>query len=67
MSRVTPAERRALEAVLAYGTVKGAAYATGKSPWTLARQLASVRDRLNVTTTVEAVRVVFIDGDKPAA
>lgn len=59
--RVTPAERRALEAVLRHGTVKGAAAALGKSQHTIERQLESARERLDVTTTIEAVRRVFID------
>ena len=61
MSRVTPAERRALEAVLAYGTTKEAAHALGKSPRTVEQQLARVRERLDVGTTLEAVRRVFLD------
>ena len=61
MSRVTPAERCALEAVLRHGTVKGAAGALGKSPRTVEQQLARARERLDVTTTIEAVRVLFID------
>lgn len=65
--RTTPAERRALEAVLQHGTVKGAAFATGKSPHTLVRQLASARARLGVTTTIEAVRVAFLDGTTEVA
>lgn len=63
MSRVTPAERRALEALLRTGTAKGAAYALGKSQRTVEAQLAAARQRLNVTTTIEAVRLVFIDKD----
>lgn len=66
MSRVTPAERRALEAVLRHGTVKGAAYALGKSPRTVVNQLATVRARLDVGTTIEAVRIVFIEGRETA-
>lgn len=61
--KVTPAEQRALEAVLRHGTVKGAAHALGRSAHTVTRQLASARERLNVTTTIEAARVVFIDKD----
>lgn len=61
MSRLTPAERRALEAVLRAGTAKGAAFALGKSPRTVEQQLASARARLGVTTTIEAVRVVFVE------
>lgn len=63
MKAVTPAERRALEAVLRHGTVKGAAASLGKSPHTVVRQLASVRERLDVTTTIEAARIVFVDRD----
>ena len=61
MTPVTPAEKAALEAVLRHGTAKGAASALGKSPRTVEDQLASVRARLDVTTTIEAVRVVFLD------
>lgn len=59
--RVTPAERRALEAILRHGTAKGAAHALGRSQRTVEQQLATVRERLNVTTTIEAVRIVFVD------
>lgn len=61
MSRVTPAERAALEAVLRRGTTKAAAFDLGKSPRTVSAQLRTVRERLGVTTTIEAVRVVFLD------
>jgi DNA-binding CsgD family transcriptional regulator len=61
VSGVTPAERRALEAVLRHGTVKEAAASLGKSPRTVVNQLATLRQRLDVTTTIEAVRIVFID------
>lgn len=61
--KVTPAEKAALEAVLRHGTVKGAAASLGKSPHTVERQLESVRGRLAVTTTIEAVRLVFVEGD----
>lgn len=60
-ARATPAERRALWAVLRFGTVKSAAFALGRSPRTVEAQLATVRARLDVTTTVEAIRVMFID------
>jgi FixJ family two-component response regulator len=59
--RVTKAEQQALEAVLRHGTAKGAALALGKSTRTVEQQLASARERLDVTTTIEAVRVVFTD------
>jgi DNA-binding CsgD family transcriptional regulator len=61
--KVTPAERVALEAVLRNGTVKAAAHALGKSPRTVVNQLATARARLGVQTTIEVVRVVFIDRD----
>ena len=60
MTRVTPAERRALEAVLQHGTVKEAATALGKSPRTVEQQLGTARARLGVTRTLEAVRIVFV-------
>ncbi len=59
--KVTREERRALEAVLRSGTAKGAALALGKSQRTVEHQLATVRGRLKVSTTIEAVRVVFVD------
>lgn len=61
MKPVTPAERSALEAVMRHGTAKGAADALGKSQRTVEQQLARVRERLDVTTTIEAVRVLFVD------
>ena len=61
--KVTPAERRALEAVLRHGTAKGAAASMGKSQRTVEHQLEKARNRLEVTTTIEAVRVVFIEPD----
>lgn len=61
MSKITPAERQALEAVLRYGTTKGAAASLGKSQHTIERQLESAKERLDVTTTVEAIRIVFTD------
>ena len=59
--KITPAERRALESVLLHGTAKGAAGALGKSRRTVEQQLRTARDRLGVTTTIEAVRIVFVD------
>lgn len=61
MSRVTPAERTALEAMLLHGSVKVAASALGKSPRTVEHQLARVRERLDVDSNLQAVRKVFID------
>lgn len=61
MSRVTSAERAALEAVARHGTVKAAAHALGKSPRTVDQQLATARARLGVETTVQAVAVVVRD------
>jgi DNA-binding CsgD family transcriptional regulator len=60
---VTAAERQALDAMLRHGTVKEAAAALGKSPNTVSQQLATVRVRLGVTTTIEAVRVVYLEQD----
>jgi DNA-binding NarL/FixJ family response regulator len=56
-SRLTPAERRALEAVSRCGTVKQAAVALGKRPKTIEGQLATARSRLGVATTIEAYRL----------
>ena len=61
MSAVTRAERQALEAVLRHGTAKEAATSLGKSTRTVEQQLASARHRLDVGTTLEAVRVVFVE------
>jgi DNA-binding CsgD family transcriptional regulator len=66
MSRITPAERRALDAYSRHGTYKGAAHELGKSPRTVEEQLAKVRERLDVTTTMQAVRKILIDRE-PAA
>ena len=60
-SPLTPAERRALEAVARTGTVKGAAAALGRRPKTIEHQLATARARLRVTTTIEAYRIVRDD------
>ena len=57
-SVLTPAERRALEAVARTGTVKGAAAALGRRPKTVEHQLATARARLGVATTIEAYRTV---------
>ena len=62
MSRITRAERQALDAVLKHGTVKEAASFLGKSPRTVVNQLATARQRADVTTTIELVRVVYIEG-----
>lgn len=61
MRKVTPAERKALEAVTRHGTAKAAAHALGKSQRTVEQQLRTARERLEVATTIEAVRAVFID------
>lgn len=61
MRTVTPAERRALEAVMRTGTAKGAASELGRSQRTVEQQLATARERLGVTTTIEAVRIVFVE------
>ncbi len=59
--RVTPAEERALEAMLRHGTIKEAAASMGKSPSTVNNQLAAARGRANVGTTIELVRIVFVE------
>lgn len=56
MRRLTPAERRALDTVWAHGTAKQAAAILGKSPRTIEQQLRSAREKLDVQTTIEAVR-----------
>ena len=58
---VTHAERQAMDALLRRGTVKGAAGELGKSPATVDHQLRSVRARLGVSTTIEAVRILYVE------
>lgn len=53
--KLTPAERRALEALGQHGSVKSAAHALGKSPRTVEQQVRSARDRLGVDTAMQAV------------
>lgn len=60
MSRVTPAERKAIDAIGKHGTVKAAAYALGKSPRTVEQQLRTARERLGVDTTVQALQRVLV-------
>jgi DNA-binding CsgD family transcriptional regulator len=60
---ITTAERAALRAVLEHGTTKAAAAALGKSPRTVEKQLQTVRGRLAVDTTLQAVRRVFLDDE----
>lgn len=61
MTRVTPAERRALEAWKnGHGSVKGAAHLLGKSPRTIEHQILTARARLGVESTMDAVRVVIL-------
>ena len=57
MRRLTAAERRALGAYWQTGTAKQAAAVLGKSTRTVEQQLRSARDKLDVATTIEAVRV----------
>lgn len=61
MNGVTPAERRALEALMRHGTAKEAAASLGKSRRTVENQLATARERLGVGRTIEAVRIVFVE------
>ena len=56
--KVTPAERRAIEAVQREGSVKGAAFALGKSYWTVVRQLDSARKRLGANSTIQATGMI---------
>lgn len=58
MTRLTPAERRALEAYGRHGSIKGAAYALGRSPRTVDQQLKSARSKLGVAANVQAVLIV---------
>lgn len=62
--KLTPAERRALEAVQQTGSIKGAAFALGKSRWTVVQQLASARRRLGANSTIQATGMV--KGDEAA-
>lgn len=52
--KLTPAERKAIEAVQRTGSVKGAAFALGKSYWTIVAQTASARRRLGANSTLQA-------------
>lgn len=61
MSRPTPAEQAAIEAIGKHGTVKAAAHALGKSPRTVEQQLRSARERFGVDTTVQLVYVKNTD------
>jgi DNA-binding CsgD family transcriptional regulator len=54
MSTLTPAERKALQAVAEHGGVKRAAHALGKSTRTIEQQLRSARHRLDADSTMQA-------------
>lgn len=56
--KLTPAERAALEAVARFGSVKAAAFAMGKSPYTLTVQLASARRKLGAASSWQAHEMV---------
>lgn len=58
MSWVTPAERRALQAVAEHGRKK-AAFALGKSPRTVQQQLESARARLGAEDIYQAMGIVL--------
>jgi DNA-binding CsgD family transcriptional regulator len=62
---LTPAERRALEAVGQYGSVKIAAYMLGRSPRTIEAQLANARSKLGADSTLQAVLRLAGIGDFP--
>lgn len=51
---LTPAERQALDAVARYGSIKAAAYALRKSPYTLDAQIRSARTKLGAVSTIQA-------------
>jgi DNA-binding CsgD family transcriptional regulator len=59
VSRVTAAERAAIDAIGKHGTVKAAAFALGKSPRTVEQQLRTARERVGVDTTVQLVSTVL--------
>lgn len=60
--RLTPAEQRALDAVWIHGGVKEAAHALRVSRSTVEKQLASARSRLDVATTIDALRATRNSG-----
>lgn len=60
MSKVTAAERAALEAYARHGSVKAAAHALGKSPRTVRQQITAARDRLGADSPVQAAFRVLI-------
>lgn len=55
-TKITPAERRALDAVWNHGGVKEAASALGLSVNTVQAQLATARSRLGEPSTLAAIR-----------
>lgn len=54
---LTPAEQLALQAVARYGSIKAAAFALGKSPYTLNRQLESARRKLGAASSLQAYAI----------
>jgi DNA-binding CsgD family transcriptional regulator len=54
-----PAELTALEAYIAAGSVKAAAHQLGLSDETVRNQLASLRKRLQVGTTAQAIARLY--------
>lgn len=61
--KVTERERAAVDAISRYPSVEAAAFALGKSPWTVKEQLASARRRLGVETNAQAVGEVLRRAD----
>ena len=61
MTRLTLAERAAIDAIGRHGTVKAAAYALGKSPRTVEQQLRTARERQGVDTTAQLIYVKNTD------
>ena len=60
--KVTKAERSALEAYARHGSAKAAAYALGKSPRTVEKQLGTAQKRTGSSSPVQAAfRVLLPD------
>ena len=60
---LTPRDREALRALVATGSTCEAAYAIGCAPSTLKNRLATIRDKLGVVSTVQAVAILAARGE----
>lgn len=52
--KLTAAEQAALDALARHGSIKAAAFALGKSPYTLTVQLAAARRKLGAASSLQA-------------